>query len=205
MYEVTILGDSADREARIIVVPVGQFGIDIANINFVQELQVRKVAEVSPSNLTRSLAVLFSGVPADDRSGFLASPETITNDVVTKYDVQFAEAVAFDRVVPIEESPLTADVLVTLVTKATGAGLGAYVGFVAFGAASPFLLITVPAGMIICGAAKGVADALEKGLRDRLTALIRGKTPKSLPRGKQQTPTIDSVLDTVGRSPQGTR
>jgi len=78
------------------------------------------------------------------------------------------------------------DVLATLVTRATGAGLGAYIGFVAFGAASPFLFVTVPSGMIICGAAKGIADALEHGLRDRLTAWIRGRAAKSSAAGKQQ-------------------
>jgi hypothetical protein len=36
------------------------------------------------------------------------------------------------------------------------------------------LLITVPAGMIICGAAKGIADALEDGLRDRLMRFLKG-------------------------------
>src|SRR5262245_51923621 len=89
-------------------------------------------------------------------------------------DMRFAEVIAFDEVVPVEHSPLKAEALATLVTKATGAGLGAFAGFVAFGA-SPLLLVTVPAGMIICGAAKGVADALESGLRERLMELLRGK------------------------------
>jgi hypothetical protein len=58
----------------------------------------------------------------------------------------------------------------------TGAGIGAYVGFVLTGPApTALLLISVPAGMIICGAAKGIADALENGLRDRLLRFLRGK------------------------------
>jgi hypothetical protein len=56
--------------------------------------------------------------------------QTDANQTAGKYNLRFAEAVAFEYVVPIEQSPLAAEVLVSLVTKATGAGVGAFTGFV---------------------------------------------------------------------------
>ena len=88
-------------------------------------------------------------------------------------DVRFAEQVSFDRVIPIEESPLSQESLAKLATTASGVGIGAFVGFVAFGS-SPLLLITVPAGMIICGAAYAVGQALQEGFKERILSWIKG-------------------------------
>jgi hypothetical protein len=62
------------------------------------------------------------------------------------------------------------------VVKASGMGIGAYVGFVAAGS-GPLLLITVPAGMIICGAAAGIGKAIEDGLYQRILKMM-GVTAK---------------------------
>ena len=40
------------------------------------------------------------------------------------------------------------------------------------------LFITVPAGIILCGAASGIAKALEGGLRERLMKIIIGESRK---------------------------
>jgi hypothetical protein len=45
---------------------------------------------------------------------------------------------------------------------------------VAFGT-GPLLFITVPAGMVIFGAAKGIGKALEEGLYERLVTWLRGE------------------------------
>jgi hypothetical protein len=65
----------------------------------------------------------------------------------------------------IEESPIKGASLKDLAAwaKKNPVGLGAVVGFLAVGF-SPLLLITVPAGMILVGAAASVADAIQKGL-----------------------------------------
>ncbi len=91
---------------------------------------------------------------------------------------RFAQHLAFSRVVPFEQSPLELDSIANLVTNASGLGVGAYVGFVTVGV-SPLLFLTVPAGMILCGAASGVAKALEEGLRRRLMSLLEGKWQKT--------------------------
>lgn len=119
---------------------------------------------------------------------YIEDDETIvdieTRDVID-IDIQdindlipFAELVIFSPVVPFEYSPLALDSIGSVITKASGVGLGAYAGFTVAGN-SPMLFITVPAGMIIFGAAAGVANALEQGLRLRLTKLIKGETRKS--------------------------
>src|SRR5262249_29369501 len=111
-------------------------------------------------------------------------------------DLRFAEKVSFEPLIPFEGSPLTSESLAKLATTATGAGFGAFVGFVAFGS-GPLLLITVPAGMVICGAAKGIAQALEDGLRDRLLRWIKGEkepTSKKERSKKQEPPTKTTPL-----------
>jgi hypothetical protein len=88
-------------------------------------------------------------------------------------DVAFAQKAAFERMIPLEQSPLDLESLAKLVTSATGAGLGAYAGFVLFGS-SPLLFVAAPFGMILFGAAKGIADALEQGLREKLLWYLKG-------------------------------
>lgn len=61
-----------------------------------------------------------------------------------------------------------------IVLKASGTGMGAFTGFVLAGD-TPLLFILVPAGMILFGAAAGVARALEEGLRERVLKLIRSE------------------------------
>jgi hypothetical protein len=92
----------------------------------------------------------------------------------SKNDVRFAELMSFERLIPFAESPLELESLTKLATTAGGAGLGAYIGFVVFGA-SPLLFIGVPAGIILCCAARGVGQGLEEGLRDKVREWIKGK------------------------------
>ena len=79
----------------------------------------------------------------------------------------FAEYLAFSPVIPFEASPLEAASLAGMLTSASGMSAGAAAGFLAAGP-TPLALVTVPAGMIIGGAAAGVARALEEGLRSRI-------------------------------------
>jgi hypothetical protein len=76
--------------------------------------------------------------------------------------LEFAEQLAFTRVIPFEESPLA---LVSLAEKAASIAkdpipLGAFIGVLA-GGMTPILLITVPAGIILCGAAAAFARAID--------------------------------------------
>jgi len=85
----------------------------------------------------------------------------------------FAEYLAFSPVVPFESSPVTSKSLGDL--AAAGGGIGGAIG--AYATGHPLLLLAVPAGIIVCGAARGVSQALEIGLRAKLLGLMNVEDP----------------------------
>lgn len=76
----------------------------------------------------------------------------------------FAQHLAYAPLVPFESSPLSAKALSDL--AAAGGGIGAAIG--AYATGDPLLLLAVPTGIVVCGAAHGLADALRIGLRAKL-------------------------------------
>lgn len=83
--------------------------------------------------------------------------------------IEFANEVFYQRLIPLTQSPLALGSLSELIKAAS---VGAVVGFIAV-AGHPIVLIAVPAGIILCGAATGIANALEEGLRERILTLLR--------------------------------
>jgi hypothetical protein len=85
----------------------------------------------------------------------------------------FAQYVAYAPVVPFESSPLTPKSLSELAAAggSIGGALGAYV------TGDPLLLLTIPAGIIVCGAARGVSQALEIDLRSKVLELMGVRDP----------------------------
>jgi hypothetical protein len=85
----------------------------------------------------------------------------------------FAQYLAYAQIVPFESSPLTPKSLSDLATAggSLGGALGAYV------TGDPLLLLTIPTGIIVCGAARGVSQALEIGLRAKLLDLMNVEDP----------------------------
>lgn len=92
----------------------------------------------------------------------------------------FVENMAFSRLIPIWTNPLDLRSLATVLTTGSGVAIGAWAGVVASGG-SPLILITVPVGMVIGGAAAGVGRALESGLQERLGAWLRPRPPSAQP------------------------
>ncbi len=90
-------------------------------------------------------------------------------NVSDKRSLEFAREAFYQPLIPLTQSPLALDSLSKLVKVA---GIGAVVGFIAV-AGYPMVLIAVPAGIILCGAATGIAKALDHGLRERLLILLR--------------------------------
>lgn len=68
---------------------------------------------------------------------------------------------------------------------AAGGGIGAAVG--AYATGDPLVLLAVPAGIVACGAAHGVADALRIGLRARLLRLLGVEEPAPSPNDSLKT------------------
>jgi len=129
----------------------------------------------APSYLPAALMVTFepaeglSSASLDDRIG--AYPTYYPED---RWELRrFAEEVVFSRVIPFEGSPLGADSLATILTEApVGIGLGAYIGFVAAGERRVLLFFTVPAGIIIVGAAETMAPGVGELLLRVLQGLV---------------------------------
>lgn len=150
----------------------------------IKRLGLHPIIEISPEKVRTAVSALLSYSPQlsgriadtssrDERhaifSRLFENPEILQ---ISRSDADFAEYLTFAPVVPIERSPLEGLSLDQIV-QTGGTGVGAYIGIVVAGA-TPLLFITVPAGMIICGAAAGVGMGLFKGLSDRISQLIRG-------------------------------
>jgi len=95
----------------------------------------------------------------------------------------FADQVSSQALVPFETSPLGPHSLADIGKMVSQFGPGTMIGVVAAGH-TPLVLITVPVGIVLCGAAAGVARALYTGLQYRILKLM------GLPQG-----TIDSVVN----------
>ena len=86
---------------------------------------------------------------------------------------EFAQHLAYARVVPFESSPLEAKSLVELIT---GGAASAAVGYLT---GHPLFVLFVAAGIIVCGTARGVADALRIGARTKLLAWMGVDDPEA--------------------------
>jgi|HubBroStandDraft_6_1064221.scaffolds.fasta_scaffold141264_2 hypothetical protein len=122
---------------------------------FVPELSVLKdlidpnanfLRTIAPSYLPAALASLLSPPAPSNPFSWADTPPPVGYVFVDPNSIGFAEYVAFSEVVPFEESPLRSKSLMTLAV-ATGAKIGLIAG-----GATPFVLLTVPAGIILCTA-----------------------------------------------------
>ena len=129
---------------------------DFAPEAMVLELGLEPIGQIAPGNFIPALAQCLAERPLEEG-------EYPSSDYVA-----FAEYLAFAQLIPFEESPLEGTSLGSIVATGSGGAIGAYVGFAVAGGPTPLLLVTVPAGMIICGAAMGTAEGLQDGLRDRI-------------------------------------
>jgi hypothetical protein len=111
-----------------------------------------------------------------DWTHVVSSPSDVPSYCDPQVDA-FATYVTNSRVVPFERSPISMESIVQIVKASGGAGIGATVGLLA-GGGTPLMLVTVPAGIILCGAATGIASALEEGLRLRVLGLMGVKPRK---------------------------
>jgi hypothetical protein len=112
------------------------------------------------------------------------------NEMLGSHDEELASATsiqlehsinaAFDgETIVVEHSPPSVESIMALLSRGSGVALGAYVGYDAASNVSPLLLYaSVPAGMLICGTAAGVADALQRGLRHRVLAWLVGASQR---------------------------
>jgi hypothetical protein len=70
-----------------------------------------------------------------------------------------------EQTVVIEESPPEAVSLLNLIAHGTHLSIGSYLGYALAGGSIPLMFITVPAGIIVLGAAAGISNGLKNGLQ----------------------------------------
>jgi hypothetical protein len=85
----------------------------------------------------------------------------------------FAEYLTFAKVVPFEGASLSAESLGNVLTV-QGRGEAGYMYHEV--AKTPLLAVAIPSGMVICGSAPGMMQALESGLRQRLIEFIKSRS-----------------------------
>ena len=129
-----------------------------------------------------ALAAILEQPHALDAAGLfgrlMEAPPNELGWLVSADVLELAREMTYAPMVPFEMSPFGLESLLAIVAKGSGVTIGAGVGIVAAGP-TPLLLITVPAGMIIGGAAFGVGQALQVGLRSRLLKLMGVKPSES--------------------------
>jgi hypothetical protein len=109
---------------------------------------------VPPSYLPSALASLLSRPSEPDPFSWAATQPPQGQIFIDPKSIGFAEYVAFCEFIPIEESPLRSKALIT-----AAASTGAKIGLIA-GGTTPFVLLTVPVGIILCTAGVIFGQAL---------------------------------------------
>jgi hypothetical protein len=109
---------------------------------------------IPPSYLPAALASLLSKSAEPDPFWWAATQPPPGQIWIDPNSIGFAEYVAFAELMPIEESPLKSKALI-----AAAAATGAKIGLIA-GGTTPFVLLTVPAGIILCTAGVIFGQAL---------------------------------------------
>ena len=85
----------------------------------------------------------------------------------------FAERVATEPLIPVEDSPVHGISLISLLRKADSAAVVAYSTWTHH----PYLLLAIPVGRVIMGGARGIAAGLEEGLYRRIVTRLTGTDP----------------------------
>lgn len=174
-YETTIYNDELTASFSVLTIPrrslvdeAGFFGAaEIEGMIGLQkdEVQHAVLRMLLAAATDRSLAAIPDG-GAYSFAGMTGHRELIP----------FSEYLFHEASIPFEQSPL-AGISLDKILKATPATIGAAAGFVAAGSHGPLLLISVPAGIILCITAKEVGSGLGEGLKHRIVKALTGKAP----------------------------
>jgi hypothetical protein len=178
-YETTLTDEFGEHQLHAITIP-GRYIENPALLQDVsvamQHLGIRESKRISADHISYALIAVFKVNQTDEKL-----LDNVPALAIHSKTFEFAVDIAHEPLIPFESSPLSAQELVKIASSA-GHGLGAALGFYVADAHPLLLLICVPAGIILCGAAKGIADALKDGLRDRILRLL--KPQRNKPRQK---------------------
>ncbi|MDP9484637.1 MAG: hypothetical protein M3Q49_02390 [Actinomycetota bacterium] len=184
VYETKIADDETGLTARIVVVPAKSMG-DTAYAEDPERLLASIGLEASRGvtavNLIPTLAqlLLSSELVAEGQEG-VAGPRGFRDRDLEPRHWNFAAYLAFQPIVPFEESPLKGVSLGALLS-ASPAAAGAGMGVVIAGGSVPLLFVLTPAGALMAhfGAAfaRGAARPLEQAGEDLTAAILERLVP----------------------------
>lgn len=180
VYETTIVDSESGLSAHFITVPARSLGGDSYQSQRsegpLESLGLLRLADVPLGMTARSLAACLVSEDADDflqRFHDSFKEETVHPSTSLPHHFEFAEYLTFARRVPFEEDSLSADSLGNILTGQIH-GNAAYMSYERTN--TPVLAVTIPSGILICGATSQVAAALEDGMRQQLIELVKSRS-----------------------------
>jgi hypothetical protein len=180
VYETTLADVGSDLSAHVVTVPARSLGggsyLFRVPGGLLGALRLVRISDVPLGGVVHSLAACLVSRDVAEflrkfDEGFEAESKYSGTMLPTHF--VFAEYLTFARVIPFEWSPLSVDSLGNILT-AQGKGQAGYAYYE--GTETPLLVVAIPAGMVICGSAPGVAKVLEAGLRRKLVNLVKSRS-----------------------------
>lgn len=185
-FETTVSDDNGTLALAFLVVPLRSMNVHNPSAkpqDVHSALRLKAADRVTPASLPIALASLLvaekgkhNGLEIFRQAESEAPPPQVREMVTVA--LPFAERVCSLELVPFSESPLQAVALSKLLEKG-GTAVGVWAGWVLAAGHPPLLLLTLPAGIIICGAAEGVALGLKDFFRKRVSSWLEGKVRRS--------------------------
>lgn len=160
MYETTVLETSEQYGFKFVVFPSRSLAEEVSDLIAQSENAPKAIAEYLRLRDFEYIERHSIDTLSTDIAEIIRREK---DDELERYR-PFAQYIAYTKLVPIEESPLGAEALATIAASSVKAGtvtVGVTVGFIVAGA-TPFLLITVPLGIILCGSAISFAKWVEE-------------------------------------------
>ena len=188
IYETTITDSESNLSAHFVIVPSRSLGggsyLFREPNGPLEALGLLSLADVPAGGVVRSLAACISSEDVDEfmrrfHEGLAQEVEHASTELPAAF--AFAEYLTFARVIPFEWSMFSADSLGSILT-AQGYGQAAYVYYE--GAEVPMLVVAIPAGILICGSAPKMEDALGAGLRRQILEFVKNSSDEEGNRDK---------------------
>lgn len=168
-YDTTVIATEGDFALRIISIP-GRYVDGFSDISAIKDVSSLLGSDfhctLRPASLVGGIVATLLPKEARDTDFNLKELVNLKPEATS-----FAKAVLEDAWIPIENSPLSGERLAVLASSspiALGAGLGIYAAH----DNHILVLFLVPAGIIICGSAVGISEALRFGLEKRVKDMI---------------------------------
>lgn len=186
IFETTVAERQSGYSFRFLSIPKRSLSLDYAYSGGIPDslktaLNLESLQSIQASALPSAIMAMVQSDVVRDVGSFQA--QALFTQFLNPVSpppvlLAFAEQVAFADIIPFEESPIS---LVSLAGKVAGyakspIAMGAFIGVLA-GGMSPLLLVTVPTGIILCGAASAFAKVVDER-RDDILSAVCGLPPK---------------------------